>query len=70
MSYTEREKESAVRLFLKVQTLTNIQKIKNKGMEVQRLKDGQWTTATTYDLPEKAVPLYNDELNIEGIGFY
>jgi len=64
-------KEGSVLMFEASQTLTNVGKMKNCGVELFELKNNQWSRLHEYKLPiERFIRLYNNGFNLIGIGKY
>lgn len=64
-------KTDIVNRFLKNQTLTNIQELKNAGIGLRILKNNQWEILPEYKLPfQRVIPLYDDNFEICYLGVY
>lgn len=64
-------KETAIFNFKADQSLSNIQKMKNLGIDLMILKSNKWQPLHEYKLPfERFITLYSDDFKISGIGVY
>jgi len=53
------------------QTLTNLEKLKNNGINLYKLSFNKWIKLHEFKLPiERFVRLYNNDLKLIGIGIY
>lgn len=68
---TSQELENLVKQFKENQTLTNLQPLKNNGIELYKMSWGKWERIAEYKLPiERFIRLYNDKFILIGIGYY
>lgn len=53
-----------------LESLKQVQEIKNQGLKIQRFHNNKWIDAKEYTLPIRYIPLYNDDLVFYGVGIY
>ena len=64
-------KEKLISQFRSNQTLTNLQHLKNAGIELKTRKNNQWEEVPIFELPfERFIPLYDNDFQIHAIATF